>query len=170
MSDKMIIKIDGQELTLERTFTAPHELVFKAFSEAEHLQEWWGPRGWELTVCHIDFRPGGEWHYCMKCMDESQGEFYGQESWGKALYDQIELPDQIVYTDYFSDADGNIREDMPGSRIQIVFREHDGQTRVVNRAYFDSEESLQKSLDMGLEPGITQTWDRLEEHLARIQK
>ncbi|WP_411348540.1 SRPBCC family protein [Paenibacillus sp. WLX2291] len=167
MSGKMTVKVDGQELILERIFKAPKELVFQAFSSAEHLRQWWGPRGWELTVCHIDFRPGGIWHYCMTCKDESQGECYGQESWGKAIYDLIEQPDQIVYTDYFSDADGNVMENLPGSRIETLFRDHEGGTKLISRAYFDSEEALKNVLEMGMEQGITQTWDRLEEHLER---
>lgn len=62
MKNKMSSKIDGRELVLERVFDAPRELVFKAFSESERLKQWWGPRGWTLPVCNVDFRPGGVWH------------------------------------------------------------------------------------------------------------
>ncbi|GAA3332740.1 hypothetical protein GCM10020331_094020 [Ectobacillus funiculus] len=87
----MISTVEGQELILERVFfDAPRELVFKAFSEAEHLKHWWGPRGWTLTVCNIDFRPGGTWHYCMKCIDEKQGDFFTDTNLGeKAVYLEI---------------------------------------------------------------------------------
>lgn len=43
MSETMISRVEGLELVLERVFAAPHELVFKVFSEAEHLKQWWGP-------------------------------------------------------------------------------------------------------------------------------
>ena len=66
-----------------------------------------------MPVCNVDFRIGGVWHYCMKCKDENQGEFYGMESWGKAIYSKIRGQEKIVYTDYFSDSDGNIEETMP---------------------------------------------------------
>jgi uncharacterized protein YndB with AHSA1/START domain len=97
MSNKMISKVEGQELILERVFDAPRELVYKAFSEAEHLKHWWGPRGWTLTVCNVDFRPGGIWHYCMKCINEDQKDFYGFESWGYSVYGEIVLEEKIVY-------------------------------------------------------------------------
>lgn len=58
-SNQVVSKIvDGNTLVLERVFQAPRELVFKAFSEAEHLKHWWGPKGWTLPVCNVDFRPG----------------------------------------------------------------------------------------------------------------
>jgi len=169
MSNKMIFKVEGQELILERIFNAPRELVFKAFSEAEHLKHWWGPRGWTLTVCNVDFRPGGVWHYCMKCIDENQGDFYGFESWGKGVYQEIVEGEKIVYVDYFSDAEGNEAEGMPSSQITMTFIEHEGKTKLVCRAKYASAEALKTVLDMGMEQGITETWDRLEEHLQSLQ-
>lgn len=169
MLNKMISTVEGQELILERVFDAPRELVFKAFSEAEHLKHWWGPRGWTLTVCNIDFRPGGTWHYCMKCIDEKQGDFYGYESWGKAVYLEIVEAEKIVYVDYFSDAEGNEAENMPSSKNTITFVEHEGKTKLVSRAQYASTEALKAVLDMGMEQGITETWDRLAEHLQSLQ-
>ncbi len=165
----MISTVEGQELILERVFDAPCELVFKAFSEAEHLKHWWGPRGWTLTVCNIDFRPSGTWHYCMKCIDEKQGDFYGYESWGKAVYLEIVEAEKIVYVDYFSDAEGNEAENMPSSKNTITFVEHEGKTKLVSRAQYASTEALKAVLDMGMEQGITETWDRLAEHLQSLQ-
>jgi uncharacterized protein YndB with AHSA1/START domain len=165
----MVTKVEGAAYILEREFSAPRELVFRAFSEAEHLKMWWGPRGWEVTVCNVDFRPGGVWHYCMKCMDENQGEFYGMESWGKAVYREIDEPGTIVYTDYFSDEEGNEAEGMPPSDIHMAFQEQEGKTRIICRSIFESPQALQEVLKMGMEQGITETWDRLEEYLTTLQ-
>ncbi|MCP1305956.1 SRPBCC domain-containing protein [Paenibacillus tyrfis] len=169
MSNPMTIKVEGQELILERVFNAPRELVFKAFSQAEHLKHWWGPRGWTLTVCNVDFRPGGIWHYCMKCIDQNQGDFYGFESWGKAVYQEIVEAEKIVYVDYFSDADGNEAEGMPAPLITMTFTEFEGKTKLVNRAQYPSAEALKTVIDMGMEQGVTETWDRLAEHLQSMQ-
>jgi uncharacterized protein YndB with AHSA1/START domain len=170
MTNKMISKVEGQELILERVFNAPRELVFKAFSEAEHLKQWWGPRGWTVTVCNVDFRPGGIWHYCMKCMDKNQGDFYGFESWGKAVYEEIVTNEKIVYVDYFSDADGNEAEGMPSTQVTMSFLEHEGKTKLISVGRYDSAEALKSVLEMGMEQGITETWDRFEEHLQSLQK
>ncbi len=156
-------------LVLERVFDAPRELVFKMFKEPEHLKHWWGPIGWELPVCNIDFRPGGVWHYCMKCIDKNQGEFYGMESWGKTIYKEINEPESILYTDYFSDAEGNINEEMPGTDVTLSFLDQDGKTKLVNRAEYVSAEALKSVMDMGMLEGISQTWDRLAQRLREIK-
>lgn len=169
MSNKLITRVEGQELIMERVFDAPRELVFKAFSEEEHLKQWWGPKGWSLTFCDIDFRPGGVWHYCMKCVDKDQGEFYGMESWGKAVYAEIIEGEKIVYTDHFSDAEGGINEDMPAATITMTFLEHDGKTKLINHATYPTAEALQQVLDMGMEEGTGLMFDCLDEHLAAIQ-
>jgi len=170
MTNKMTFKVDGSVLIMERTFAAPRELVFEAYSSAEHLKHWWGPRGWVLSACTVDFRPGGVWHYCMTCMDKNQGDFYGFESWGKAIYKEMNAPEKIVYTDYFSDAEGNLTEGMPSSEIEITFVQlADNQTKLVSRATYASEEELKKVVEMGMEQGISETYDRLEEYLAARQ-
>lgn len=155
----------GKELLLERTFRAPPALVFAAFTQAEHLRQWWGPRGWEVTHCTVDLRPGGKWHYCMKCVDRGQGDFYGVESWGLGLYDEIEAPERLVYTDYFSDADGEINSEMPSSQTILSFEDVAGGTRVVSRSVYATEDALKTVMEMGMLQGITETWDRLAEHL-----
>lgn len=169
MTSKMKTKVDGNVLTIEREFNAPRSLVFQVYSDAEHIKQWWGPRGWEVTACNLDFRPGGVWHYCMKCIDRNQGDFYGMESWGKGIYSAIVQDEKIEYTDYFSDAEGNVPEDMPASDITLIFEEQDGRTKLINIARYVSAEALQTVLDMGMEYGFSETMDRLEEHLESVK-
>lgn len=170
MSAQMNSRVEGNVLVLEREFNAPATLVFKAFSEEEHLKKWWGPRGWILAVCNIEFRVNGVWHYCMKCIDENQGDFFGFESCGKGVYQEILQDKKIVYIDYFSDAEGNEVEGMPATRSTLLFEEMKGKTKLTNRAEYASLEELKSVLDMGMEYGIKETWDRLEEHLDLIKK
>lgn len=168
-NDKMVSSVENDKvLVLERVFDAPRDLVFKMFKEPEHLRRWWGPRGWELPVCNVDLRPGGVWHYCMKCVDENQGEFYGMESWGKAVYKDIDEPERIAYTDYFSDAEGNENEAMPATEVTMAFTDLGGETKLVSRSEYVSAEALKSVMDMGMLQGITETWDRLEERLGEV--
>ncbi|XXM72365.1 SRPBCC family protein [Lysinibacillus sphaericus] len=171
MSNEMVTRIeDDRVLVLERTFNAPSDLVFEMFKEPEHLKHWWGPQGWELPVCTIDFRPGGVWHYCMKCVDRNQGDFYGMESWGKGIYKEIIEPETIMYTDYFSDSEGNLNEEMPATEVTLEFVDlGGGRTNLINRAEYISAEALKTVTDMGMIQGITETWNRLEEYLNKIR-
>ena len=151
--------IEGRTLTMQRTFDAPLSLVWKAWTEADRLKQWWGPRSFPTTYCTLDFRVGGVWHYCMTGPN-------GEESWGKGTYQAIEHHRRIVYLDQFSDKDGNAAPDMPDTVITMEFTERDGKTIVTSRAEWASEEELKKLAEMGMIEGATETWDRLEEYLA----
>jgi len=152
--------VDGRELTLTRTFDAPPELVFAAYSSCEHLKNWWGPRSWPMVECTMDFRVGGVWHYCLRGPNE------GDMSWGRAVYDEIVEAERLAYTDSFSDEEGNVNEAMPQTRTTVTFANAGGRTRLTMVARYDSPEALQTVLDMGMDAGITETLDRLDEHLA----
>lgn len=167
-TNKLVSKVEGRELVLERVFDAPRDLVFEVFTKAEHLMRWFGTKGWPLTVCNIDFRPGGVWHYCMKCVDESQ-EYFGQESWGRAVFHEIVEPERIVYIDAFSDADGNVNKNMPEARVTLDFVDLGGKTKLINRTQYATEETLKSVLDMGVIQGVSQTWDQLADFLAELQ-
>lgn len=156
-------------LVLEREFDAPNFLVFKMYKEPEHLKHWWGPRGWDLPVCKIDFKVGGVWLYCMKCVDKSQGHFYGMEAWGKAIYKEIGEPSQLVYRDFFCDAEGTANPNLPSAEVKVEFIDINGKTKLVSRGEYASPEALKTVMDMGMLEGIGQSWDRLEERLKSIK-
>jgi uncharacterized protein YndB with AHSA1/START domain len=147
-------------LIAERTFDAPRELVFDVWSDPKHIAQWWGPKGWTLPVCKMDFRPGGVWHYCMRGPE-------GEESWGKAVYQEIVKPERIVYIDAFADAQGNAVEGMPEMLITVEFTEFDGRTKLTSRSQFATVADLEATMAMGVVEGMTETWDRLEEYLAQ---
>src|SRR5580700_3871342 len=89
-----------EELTLTRVLNAPQELVFKAWTEAKSLAQWWGPKGFTLNVAKLDFRPGGQFLYSMN-------DSNGFEMWGKFVYHEIEAPERLVFVNSFSDKEGN---------------------------------------------------------------
>lgn len=150
-----------REFVMERIFDAPRELVFQAFSACERVARWWGPKGWTLPVCRMDFRPGGAWFYCMRGPA-------GEDACGKAVYQEIVEPERIVYVDSFVDTAGNVLEGMPELLITLIFAEHEGKTKLTNRAQFASAADKEAILNMGMVEGLTQTLDRLEAYLAQV--
>lgn len=161
-SDKMNVITKERELTISRTFDAPRELVFEVFSSCEHLKHWWGTQEWPIDECFMDFREGGTWHYCLRGPNE------GDESWGVAVYQKIKKPEKLMYKDHFSDEDGSINEEIPGTLITVEFIEQSGRTKLISHTLFDTPETLQSTVEMGVIEGLTETWDRLEEHLAKV--
>lgn len=158
---KMKVETTERELIFTRQFDAPREQVFRAYSSCEHLKNWWGTRTWPMVECEIDFRPGGVWHYCLR------GPNTGDESWGRADYEQIVEPERLVYVDSFSDAEGTIHQEMPRARVRCDFVAIDGQTELTCRTQYESPAELKNVIEMGVIDGITETLDRLEEHLAQ---
>lgn len=153
------VETNGSQLTLTREFDAPRQKVFEAHSDCKHLMNWWGPRTWPLTYCRIDFKVGGKWHFCMTGPE-------GMESWGLVIYHEIKAPELIAYEDHFSDKDGNRNTQFPSTEVRTEFIEKEGRTIVRSIARYASAEDLKKVIDMGMEAGITETFDRLEEYLA----
>ena len=159
MSEQIqIVRAEGKTLEFTRRFNAPRELVWRAYSDAEHIKRWWGPKGWTTDPCTVDFRPGGIWHYCMK------GD--GMESWGKAVYQEIAAPERIVYLDSFSDADCNAFP--PEMVITLDFVADGNSTLLRSTSTLASEEDLKAILDMGVVEGVGQTMDCLDDYLVEL--
>jgi uncharacterized protein YndB with AHSA1/START domain len=88
-------------LIITRTFDAPRELVFSAWSDANQLRRWWGPKGCSVGFCNMDLRPGGQLLYSLRMPD-------GQELWGKFVYREVLPPERLVFVNSFSDPQGNV--------------------------------------------------------------
>jgi uncharacterized protein YndB with AHSA1/START domain len=146
--------------TVERVFNAPCEKVFTAFTDCKHLIHWWGPHEWPLAHCDMDFRVGGSWHYSMR------ETATGNESWGLMFFDEIIAPQLIRYRDVFSDAERTINTEMPESASTLHFYAEGDRTRVVSSTAYPTEELLKQVIEMGMEEGLRETWDRLESYVT----
>lgn len=138
-------------LMMERTFNAPIDLVWQAFTTEELLKRWWAPAGMSASHISLDLKLEGLFLYCFESAD-------GTEYWGRGIFSAIEEPTRIVYMDTFADSQGNpvppSAQDMPGdevveSRIEIAF-ETDGQaTKMKMSSDFFWDESLMESVQAG---------------------
>lgn len=153
---------DQKTLVVKRTFGAPKSRVWDAYSKPELLVQWWGPNGWDTEIKTMEFKVGGHWHYCMRCVDKAQGDYFGMESWGKATYTAITPQDSIIYDDEFCNENAEPVPGMPVSHTTLVLTEEAGSTHLVSTTSYDTPEALKQVLEMGMEEGFTQTLDRLE--------
>lgn len=111
----------SEELLLEitRIFDAPRALVFKVWSQPEHIVRWWGPETFHLSRCEMDFRVGGDWRFCMSRP--------GRDHWIHGTYREIAPPERLSFT-YINDADGhNMLVEMDfidlGDKTEMRFRQ-----------------------------------------------
>ena len=90
---------EAPAILLQRTFRAPREKVFRAWTDPEALARWWSPRGMTPVVRTVDARPGGAFHFGMRDAE-------GRTIWGLARYREVVPPERLVYVDSFADEAG----------------------------------------------------------------
>ncbi|MFC5451545.1 SRPBCC family protein [Paenibacillus aestuarii] len=156
-------------LVITRTLNAPRDLVFQVWTDANHLAKWWGPTGMSIHVAKLDLRPGGMFHYSMKTPD-------GHEMWGKFVYNEISPPDKIVFTNSFSDPEGNsVRAPFaPNFPLEVqnilTFTEQDGKTilTLTGGPINATEEEVQffAAMQESMQQGFAGTFNQLEAYLA----
>jgi len=136
----------------------------------ERLKQWWGPKGFTVSHCTLDLRPGGLMHYCLRSSD-------GHDMWGRFVYREIAKPERLVWVNSFSDEKGGVtRHPMsPGWPRELLttvsFAEQKGGTLVtVQWIPIDATEEERRTFDAGrdsMQQGWTGTFEQLEQYLAR---
>jgi uncharacterized protein YndB with AHSA1/START domain len=160
----------GDELVITRVFDAPRALVWQAWSEPQALRRWWGPKGFAMGLCRLEFRPGGIFHYSMRTPD-------GRDLWGKFVYREIVAPERIVFVSSFADEGGNVVRNPwnAGWPLEthntLTFAEHAGKTTLTLRGGpLNATAAERKIFEDGLQSmqrGFAGTFDQLAEYLAK---
>ena len=160
---KVTKDLENNKLIIEREFDAPKDKVWSAYAEKELFEKWWGPEGWTTVAKEFDFTPGGRVHYDMKCVDPQQTDWFNQSSWGLMVIDEINEPDSFTYTDYFSDEDGNMNDEMPALKITNEFVELDnGRSKLVSTSIADNAEQIEELVKMGMIEGFSSQLTKLD--------
>ncbi len=163
---------ESPEFIITHVVNAPRELVWKAYSEAERLTEWWGPKGFKMVDVKLDFRPGGLFHYCM--------EAQGMKMWGKFVYREIEAPERLSFVVSFSDENGGTQRHpmsptWPKEVLSTLtfFEFEPGKTALIMSGVpINASEEERKTFDAGrssMQQGFKGTLDQLDEYLKQRQ-
>ncbi len=163
MSEVKVTKdLENKKLIIEFVANGPLEKVWRAYAEKDMFEKWWGPEGWETTVNEFNFKPGGRIHYGMKCVDEQQGDWFGQTSWGTMDIQAVNEAKSFTYKDYFSDEAGVLNTSMPSLTITNEFFELDGKTKIVSTSMADSAEQIEELIKMGMVEGFSSQLNKLD--------
>jgi uncharacterized protein YndB with AHSA1/START domain len=143
-----------REIVVNRVFDAPRELVFEAFTEPEHIEQWWAPKG--ATIHEMDVQPGGIWRYSQPARDGSLNPF-------KIKFIELDKPTRLVY-DYGPDA-ANAPEPV---RTTVTFEEEDGKTKVTLHLLFATAVERKQAVKYGAIVGAMQALEELADYLATV--
>lgn len=145
----------------KREFNAEVSLVWRAWTEAELLDQWWAPAPWKCETQFMDFREGGKWIYDMV---GPGGERHG----GIQIYKTIVFEDFFSGKDAFADELGNINEKLPVCDWKNTFIKTENGTMVISFAQYPNVEALETVIKMGMSEGLTMAHNQLEEVLMKL--
>jgi uncharacterized protein YndB with AHSA1/START domain len=144
---------DPRAIVTTRVFDAPRELVWSAWTDPNHLAQWWGPNGFTTTTSAYDLRPGGTWLFVMHGPD-------GRDYQNLVTFDEIVKPERLVYRH------GDDVEPVQ-FHTTVTFEDLGGKTRLTLRAQFPTADARDRVVrEFGAAEGAVQTIERLADYLA----
>jgi uncharacterized protein YndB with AHSA1/START domain len=151
MSDSQ--DLSKRTLTLERTFNAPIQLVWDAWTQPDHIANWWGPEGMDTTVKTHDFRIGGRWEFVMHMPD------------GKAFVTEGEYQEIVEAKKIVTTAD--FKPMTEGVTLYVELTKHGANTHFKFSVVHETEEYCKQQKEMGFYNGWGSTFDRLGEYVTK---
>jgi uncharacterized protein YndB with AHSA1/START domain len=149
-----------QEIMITREFDAPRELVFEAFTDPELYVQWIGPRGLTMILETFESRNGGSWRYIQKDADGNEFAFHG-------VNHEVLSPERIIGTFEFEGLPEKGHVVLQTARFEAL---PGNRTRMTSQSVFQSIADRDGMLQSGMEAGVNDTYDRLEELLKNMQK
>ncbi|MGZ4904689.1 MAG: SRPBCC family protein [Halobacteriota archaeon] len=149
-----------QELIVTREFDAPRELVFRAFTDPDLYVQWLGPRGLTTTLETFEPRSGGSWRYVQTDEDGNAFAFHG-------VNHEVLPPERIIHTFEFEGLPETGHVTLQRARFEEVPGDR---TRLTSQSVFLSVEDRDGMLQSGMEEGINESYERLDELLEKLKK
>lgn len=143
-----------KEIVITRVFDAPRDLVYKAYTDPKLIPDWWGPRRLTTTVDKMDLKPGGSWRFLSREPNGTLHAFHG-------VYREITASRKISWTFEYEGAPGHV------SNETVTFEDKGGKTLVTITAVYASKADRDGMVNAGMEGGLRESMERLEERLAR---
>jgi uncharacterized protein YndB with AHSA1/START domain len=143
-----------EQILITREFNAPKHLVYKAWTTPELVKRWWNAKRGEVTIAEIDLRVGGRWRYVMVAEGGQEVGFHGE-------YREIVPNERIVSTEVYEGMPEGAPEE--GTLNTATFAEADGRTTLTILVQAPSKEIRDAIIDSGMEAGMQDAMDLLEE-------
>jgi len=154
---------ENNTIHIQREFNADLELVWKAWTTAELLDQWWGPQPWRAETKTMDFLEGGFWLYAMVGPE-------GEKHWSKAHYISIIKEKSFTQKDGFCDENGIMDPECPQNLLENSFSQAGNKVLVDMLLTFDTLADLETTLEMGFKEGMTTDFNQLDELLLTLKR
>lgn len=153
-------KVDksNRKIHVERSFNAPIDLVWAAWTEAEILDQWWAPKPWRTETGAMDFREGGRWLYCMVGPE-------GERHWSFFDYEKIVAEKSFSGNDGFCDEHGTVNTELPRLKWLNTFERKGDDTLVNIHISFETPEDVEAIIKMGFKEGFTMGLENLDQYI-----
>lgn len=149
-----------QEIIIEREFDAPRELVFKAFTDPKLITQWLGPRRLTMTLETFEPKNGGPWRFIHRDRDGNAYAFHG-------VHHEIAAPERIVRTFEFEGLPEKGHVSLETARLEEMAGDR---TKLVAQSVFQSVADRDGMIQSGMEEGVNDSYDRLDELLEKIRQ
>ncbi|MFD2863549.1 SRPBCC family protein [Mucilaginibacter antarcticus] len=150
----------NKKLNVTRTFNAPIDQVWKAWTDDTLLDKWWAPRPWKAETKSMNFTEGGTWLYSMVGPE-------GERHWSRVDFTTITPTESFEATSRFCNEDGTPDSNMPTIHWVNVFKPFDAGTLYEATLSFDKAIDMETLVKMGFKGGFTMGLGNLDELLAK---
>jgi uncharacterized protein YndB with AHSA1/START domain len=155
-SKTLVVKdLEEKTILVSKTFSAPLEKVWRAYTESELLEQWWAPKPWKAETKSMHFSVGGYWLYAMVGPEN-------EKHWGRMDYTAITPHLSFEIKDSFCDEEGTVNTSLPVATGTIVFTTTVSGTLVEFKMFYSDEKEIETMIEMGFEQGITACLEQLE--------
>lgn len=152
---QFLIDRENNTITVIREFSAPLSRVWKAYTTASILDQWWAPKPWKTVTKSMDLRAGGHWQYSMVGPGGEQHHCFTE-------YKEVKHEVSFTGTDGFSDENGNINTDLPQSTWEVSFESLGDRTRVTLQIQYPDLAQLEATVQMGFKEGLLSAMTNLD--------
>jgi len=154
-SAKVTLPADTQIL-ITREFDAPRHLVWKAYTTPDLIARWWGGEHGKVTSVEVHLRVGGTWRYVLAANEGFEVAFHGE-------YREISEPERLVNTEIYEGAPEGV------GVVTTTLTESDGRTTLTQLCEYGSREVRDAVIDSGMESGMQESMDALEQVAASLR-
>ena len=161
--DERRAAVQPAPVRISRLFAAPREIVFRAWSSAEHVKRWFCPTGYTVPEATVELRPGGRFEVCMRSPE-------GVDHWTRGAFTEVVIPERLTIDHYVVDPCGGGPLFSAVTDVRFIDKAREGTLIEVVQTYTLTGEAQAEQMIKGAPEGWRQTLDKLDAEVERMKR